>query len=98
MLMIKVNEEFSFGQDTHCWVLEQHVHTTNKKAGGEPTVKIKKTYPGSLTQVLTAIIERTQYDATDAKELLVQVQLVKDDVVEVGMKIRAALAKRKEKA
>ena len=81
--MIKVNDEFSFEQVTHCWRLVHRLRTTDKKNKNKETITERVTYPGSLEQVLVAILERTQYDATDVLQLKDELQQTKSDIKKV---------------
>ncbi len=91
--MIKVNDEFSFEQDTHCWKLIQQVRTLDKKNGNKPTIRERTTYPGSFEQVLVAILERSQTKATGVAELLAELRQSKRDIREVIRITRQIVAK-----
>lgn len=88
--MIKVNDEFSFEQDKYCWKLVQRIRTTDKKNKNKETITERTTYPGSLEQVLVAILERSQSDATDVLQLISELQRTKLDI----KKVIKVLAKR----
>ena len=78
--MIKVNEEFSFDKDLHNWIL----YKTTETEKGE---SIKKSYPGSLAQLLNKILEDTDYDASSVEELRLQVKIAQEQNREIGTKI-----------
>jgi len=66
--MIKeINENFSYEVDQHNWILHQWFD--GKTKDGEPKRTSKKTYYGTLLQMLKAIIDKSLKDSIDFKSI-----------------------------
>jgi len=85
--MIKVNEEWAFDKDKHCWVLHHTIQT-------EKGPKIKKVYPGRLHQVFNHIIENSCGDVEDVEGLRSVLEAIHERNMKVCSQIEAVLRKK----
>lgn len=77
--MIRINDDFEFERDNHCWHLHHWRDGINPKTR-EPTRAKNTTYHANLEQVAMAVIDRSAGQAESMEELVEIIRATKEEI------------------